>query len=181
MTFDDVCDLRVSLAELLGAEVGVEDGSFHLSCCASPWCASVRLLSRLHPTAIPSWSPRLRGALIRTSSALTLRPDDPRWPAFVAWAKDRRLLTSRLLGFRAGAGVSLVWAEGTEWEAQVTLPMGQALGHLIAERNWRDVDFPDFFAERGGVYGINLAERLAMLDPGSPAPWQAFFDSPDRS
>ena len=112
-----------------------------------------------------------------SDAALTIRPDDPRWPAFVAWAKDRRLLTSRLLGFRAGAGVSLVWAEGTAWEAQVTLPMGQALGHLIAERNWRDVDFPEFFAERGGVYGINLAERLAMLDPGSPAPWQAFFDA----
>ena len=92
-----------------------------------------------------------------SDAALTLRPDDPRWPAFLAWAKDRRLLTSRLLGFRADAGLSLVWAKGTEWEAQVTLPMGQALGHLIAERNWRDVDFPEFFAERGGVYGINLA------------------------
>lgn len=116
-------------------------------------------------------------AELRNSSDLTIRPDDPRWPAFLVWAEDRRLLTSRLLGFRAGAGVSLVWAEGTEWEAQVTLPMGQALGHLIAERNWRDVDFSEFFAERGGVYGINLAERLAMLDPGSPAPWRAFFDS----
>ena len=123
-------------------------------------------------------SVRARGcAELRARSDLTIRPDDPRWPAFVAWAKDRRLFTSRLLGFRADAGVSLVWAEGTEWEARVTLPMGQALGHLIAERNWRDVDFPEFFAERGGVYGINLAERLAMLDPGSPAPWQAFFDS----
>ncbi len=112
-----------------------------------------------------------------SDAALTIRPDDPRWPTFLAWANDRQLFTSRLLGFRAGAGVSLVWAEGTEWEAQVTLPMGQTLGHLIAERNWRDVDFPEFFAERGGVYGINLAERLAMLDPSSPAPWQAFFDS----
>lgn len=121
---------------------------------------------------------RARGCASSDSdAALTIRPDDPRWPAFVAWAEDRRLLTWRLLGFRADAGVSLVWAEGTEWEAQVTLPMGQALGHLIAERNWRDVDFPEFFAERGGVYGINLAERLAMLDPSSPAPWQAFFDS----
>ena len=128
--------------------------------------------------ATDSDSVRARGCASSDSdAALTLRPDDPRWPAFLAWAGDRRLLTSRLLGFRAGAGGSVVWAEGTEWEAQVTLPMGQALGHLIAERNWRDVDFPEFFAERGGVYGINLAERLAMLDPGSPAPWQAFFDS----
>ncbi len=123
-------------------------------------------------------SVRARGcAEPRANSDLAIRPDDPRWPAFVAWAEDRRLFTSRLLGFHAGAGISLVWAEGTEWEAQVTLPMGQALGHLIAERNWRDVDFPKFFAGRGGVYGINLAERLAMLDPSSPAPWQAFFDS----
>ena len=128
--------------------------------------------------ATDSGSVRARSCASSDSdAALTLRPDDPRWPAFLAWAKDRRLLTSRLLGFRAGAGVSVVWAEGTEWEAQVTLPMGQALGHLIAERNWRDVDFPEFFAERGGVYGINLAERLAMLDSGSPAPWQTFFDS----
>ena len=162
------------MAERLGPKSGPEMVRPCVLLCFALVCVCAAFVQ----AATDSDSARARSCASSDSdAALTLRPDDPRWPAFLAWAKDRRLLTSRLLGFRAGAGVSVVWAEGTEWEAQVTLPMGQALGHLIAERNWRDVDFPEFFAERGGVYGINLAERLAMLDPGSPAPWQAFFDS----
>lgn len=135
-----------------------------------------------------AWEHRCAG--LRTSynpdadlatDAFTLRPDDPRWSAFLAWAKAQHLFTSRLLGFSAGGQdrptLIVRWAMGTVWEAQVTMPFGQALGHLIAERNWRDVDFPEFFAERGGVYGVNLAERLAMLDANTPAPWQVFFDA----
>ena len=115
------------------------------------------------------------------SDAFTLRPDDPRWSAFLAWAKEQHLFTSRLVGLstggRARPALIVRWATGTVWETQVTMPWGQALAHLIAERNWRDVDFPEFFAERGGVYGVNLAERLAMLDANTPAPWQVFFDA----
>ena len=166
------------MAECLGPKSGPKSGLKMVRSSVLLCLALVCVCAAFVQAAPDSDSAWTRGCASSDSdAALTLRPDDPRWPAFVAWAKDRGLFTSRLLGFRAGTGVSLVWAAGTEWEAQVTLPMGQALGHLIAERNWRDVDFPEFFAERGGVYGINLAERLAMLDPGSPVPWQAFFDS----
>lgn len=162
------------MAECLGPKSGPKMVRSSVLLCLALVCVCAAFVQAA-PDSDSAWT---RGCASSDSdAALTLRPDDPRWPAFVAWAKDRGLFTSRLLGFRAGTGVSLVWAAGTEWEAQVTLPMGQALGHLIAERNWRDVDFPEFFAERGGVYGINLPERLAMLDPGSSAPWQAFFDS----
>jgi cytochrome c oxidase cbb3-type subunit 2 len=67
------------------------------------------------------------------------------------------------------------WAPGTLWEQEVIIPFGQALAHLLAEREWRDLDFPQFFTSRGGMYGINLAERLWLLDPHSLAPWRQFF------
>lgn len=108
-----------------------------------------------------------------STERFTLRPDDPRWPAFLAWAKDQGLFTSRLLAWTA-SGLSVRWATGTQWETQVTLPVGHALAHLIAERRWQDGDFSGFFASRGGVYAVNLAERLA-LEADPPAAWRVFF------
>jgi mono/diheme cytochrome c family protein len=133
-----------------------------------------------------------RCANIRTSynpdadlqtDALTLTPDNPCWPAFLAWVKEQQLFTSTLVGFTAGessdsgAGIIVRWAANTAWETTVIMPWGQALAHIIAERNWRDVDFPEFFAERGGLYNIDLAERLAMLDAQTHAPWQLFLET----
>ena len=121
--------------------------------------------SELHP-----WPQRC--ANIRTSynpdadlqtDALTLTPADPRWPAFLAWVKEQQLFTSTLVGVTlgesadSGAGIVVRWAAETAWEKAVRMPWGQALAHIIAERNWRDVDFPEFFAERGGLYDIDLA------------------------
>ncbi len=111
-----------------------------------------------------------------STESFTLRPDDPRWPAFLAWARERRLFTFTLVGFTA-SGLSVHWATGTQWETQVTLPVGQALAHLIAEWRWQDTDFPEFFAPRGGMYGVNLAERLALLDTDTLAAWRIFFDT----
>lgn len=142
------------------------------------------------PLELQPWPQRC--ANIRTSynpdadlrtDALTLTPADPRWPAFLTWVKEQQLFTSRLIGFTpaespdSGAGIVVRWAAETAWEKAVRIPFGQALAHIIAERNWRDVDFPEFFAERGGLYDIDLAERLAMLDPHTSAPWQLFFET----
>lgn len=140
-----------------------------------------------------SGSPWLqRCANIRTSynpdtdlqmQSLTLTPADPRWPLFLAWVTEQQLFVSRLVGLSQrkssdfGAGVMVRWAENTAWDTTVSMSWGQALAHIIAERNWRDVDFPEFFTERGGLYNIDLAERLAMLDAKTLAPWQLFFET----
>ena len=36
--------------------------------------------------------------------------------------------------------------------------------------------FPDFFERYGGVYGVNIKDRLAEIGPRSKAPWAAFLD-----
>ncbi|MBI3800186.1 MAG: c-type cytochrome [Deltaproteobacteria bacterium] len=117
------------------------------------------------------------------SDLLTLETNDPRWPAFLAWVQAQQLATSTLIGLRtspstdAGKGIVFRWAPGTPWEQEVVIPFGQALAHLLVEREWRDLDFPQFFTSRGGMYGINLAERLFLLDPHSLTPWQQFFQA----
>ena len=42
-------------------------------------------------------------------------------------------------------GIIFRWAADTVWQKEVVLPFGQALGHMIAERRWRDSDFPRVF------------------------------------
>ncbi len=117
------------------------------------------------------------------SDALTLEANDPRWPAFLSWVQAQQIATFSLVGLRtnsakqAARGMVFRWASGTPWERVVISPFGQALAHLLAERDWRDLDFASFFATRGGVYGINIAERLSLLDAHSLAPWQQFFQT----
>jgi cytochrome c oxidase cbb3-type subunit 2 len=135
-----------------------------------------------------SWQQRCAG--IRTSynpqtdlrsDLFTLEATDPRWPALLSWVQDQHIVTFTLVGFStsaaadAGTGMAFRWAPETPWEHEVVIPFGQALAHLLIERDWRDLDFPYFFAARGGMYGINLAERLSLLDSHSLAPWQQFF------
>jgi len=138
----------------------------------------------------PGWQQRCAG--IRTSynpqtdlrsDRLTLEPTDPRWPAFLSWIQAQQIATSMIIGRRtssspdAGEGIAFRWASGTPWEQEVVLPFGQTLAHLLAEREWRDLDFPQFFTSHGGIYGINLAERLFLLDPHSLVPWRQFFEA----
>ena len=111
------------------------------------------------------------------SDAFTLRPDDPRWSAFLAWVKAKELYTFQIIGLSQPPGIIFRWATDTVWQKDVVLPFGQALGHMIAERRWRDVDFPEFFASRGGIFGVDLAERLAAMDAVTLRPWQEFFHS----
>ncbi len=117
------------------------------------------------------------------SDAFTLTPDDPRWSAFLAWAKAKKLYTFQIIGLSQGpgedapSGLLFRWAKDTLWQKDVVLPFGQALGHLIAERRWRDADFPEFFSSRGGIFGVDLAERLSGMDTQTLGPWQDFFQS----
>jgi cytochrome c oxidase cbb3-type subunit 2 len=135
-----------------------------------------------------SWQQRCAG--VRSSynpqtdlrnDTLSLDPTNSRWPAFLAWVQKQRITTFTIVGLSSQEsstterGVVFRWASGTSWEREVIVPFGQALAHLLAERNWRDEDFQQFFSSRGGIYGINIAERLALLDPHSLAPWQQFF------
>jgi mono/diheme cytochrome c family protein len=135
-----------------------------------------------------SWQQRCAGA--RSSynpqtdlraDAFTLTPENPRWPAFLAWVQKQQIATFTIVGFSpqestaTAGGVVFRWASGTPWERAIVVPFGQALAHLLAERNWRDVDFWQSFSSRGGIYGINIAERLALIDPHSLVPWQQFF------
>ena len=141
-------------------------------CMAVLLLLCLALVSRVRAETGPAPPPPCAGL---STERFTLRPDDPRWPAFLVWAKEQRLFTSRLVAWTA-SGLSVRWATGTQWETQVTLPVGHALAHLIAERQWQDTDFPGFFAPRGGVYAVNVAERLA-LEADPTAAWQAFFDT----
>ena len=115
------------------------------------------------------------------SDAFTLAPDDPRWSAFLAWAKAKKLYTFQIIGLSqkkdAPPGILFRWAKDTLWQKDVVLPFGQALGHMIAERRWRDADFPEFFSSRGGIFGVDLAERLSGMDTQTLDPWQEFFQS----
>ncbi len=117
------------------------------------------------------------------SDAFTLTPDDPRWSAFLEWAKAKKLYTFQIVGLSQGpgegapSGILFRWAKDTLWQKDVVLPFGQALGHIIAERRWRDADFPEFFSSRGGLFGVDLAERLSGMDAQTLGPWQEFFHS----
>ena len=115
------------------------------------------------------------------SDAFTLTPDDPRWSAFLVWAKAKKLYTFQIVGLSQKKGeppgIIFRWATDTVWQKDVVLPFGQALGHMIAERRWRDADFPEFFAARGGIFNVDLAERLAAMDARTLGPWQEFFHS----
>ena len=118
------------------------------------------------------------------SDAFTLTPDDPRWSAFLEWAKAKKLYTFQIIGLsqpqtrgEGPPGIIFRWAKDTAWQNDIVLPFGQSLGHMIAERRWRDADFPEFFSSRGGIFGVDLAERLSAMDARTLGPWQEFFHS----
>lgn len=162
-----VCFVIVCLVSPLFAQVAAEQDSVW-----AQRCAGVR--TSYNPDADLS------------TDTFTLTPEDVRWGPFLNWVHEQGLFTFSLVDFQTGeasqtepadSGIVFRWAEGTVWQKDVVVPFGQAVAHLIAERDWRDIDFPEFFAAHGGVYDINLAERLALIDPKSLAPWQLFFET----
>ena len=164
------------LASLLFAVVGCRGRSnrAHLgpgAWSAAQWqarCAGVR--TSFNPTAELS------------DAELTIVPGDPRWLDFVYWAIDNKVAEHQVEAYGGTGwdgpkgGVIFHWAPGSHWERDTLASFGFSIGHTVGEHRWLDTMFPDFFERYGGVYGINVKDRLAQIDPTSPAPWIAFLD-----
>src|SRR6185369_11547393 len=73
-------------------------------------------------------------------------------------------------------GIIFHWAPGSRWETHTLAGFGATIGHVTGEHRWMDTNFPDFFEKYGGVYGDNIKDRLAAIDPASPRPWVEFLD-----
>ncbi len=135
------------------------------------------------------WAEKTRG--IRTSynpdhdlstTQLTLTPGDPRWLDFVFWCFNNKLAEHQVEAYGGTewdgptGGVIFHWAPGSRWETHTLASFGFTIGHTIGEHKWMDTQFPDFFEKYGGVYGVNVKDRIAEIDPGSPAVWAAFLE-----
>jgi cytochrome c oxidase cbb3-type subunit 2 len=135
------------------------------------------------------WQDRCRG--VRTSfnrdgdlsdANLTLVPGDPRWLDFVYWAIDNKVAEHQVEAYGGTGwdgpkgGVIFHWAPGSHWERDTLASFGFTVGHTRGEHRWLDTMFPDFFERYGGVHGVNVKDRLAEIDPASPAPWVAFLE-----
>jgi cytochrome c oxidase cbb3-type subunit 2 len=116
-----------------------------------------------------------------SDSALTLTPGDARWVDFVYWAINNKVAEHQVESYGGTGwdgpkgGVIFHWAPGSHWERDTLASFGFTLGHTVGEHRWLDTMFPDFFERYGGVYGINVKDRLVEIDPTSPAPWIAFL------
>lgn len=135
------------------------------------------------------WAKRTQG--IRTSynpdhdlnaETLTLVPGDERWLDFVFWCFNNKLAEHQVEAYGGTewdgpkGGIIFHWAPGSRWETHTLASFGFTIGHVIGEHKWKDTQFPDFFEKYGGVYGINIKDRLAMIDSSSPTPWVEFLD-----
>lgn len=135
------------------------------------------------------WARRSKG--IRTSynpdsdlntETLTLVPGDERWLDFVFWCFNNKLAEHQVEAYGGTewdgptGGVIFHWAPGSRWETHTLASFGFTIGHTIGEHKWMDTQFPEFFEKYGGVYGINVKDRLAEIDSASPAPWVDFLE-----
>ncbi len=124
-----------------------------------------------------------------TDENLTLVPGDPRWLDFVYWSIDNKLAEHQVESYGGTGwkgptgGVIFHWAPGSHWERDTLASFGFAIGHTVGEHRWTDTMFPDFFQRYGGVYGVNVKDRLAEIDPNSPKAWIDFlaFTGGDKS
>ena len=135
------------------------------------------------------WASRTKG--LRTSynpdhdlstTQLTLTPGDPRWLDFVFWCFNNKLAEHQVEAYGGTewkgptGGVIFHWAPGSRWETHSLASFGFTIGHTIGEHKWLDTQFPDFFEQYGGVYGINVKDRLAEIDSTSATPWVKFLE-----
>ena len=135
------------------------------------------------------WVDRTKG--LRTSynpdhdlntETLTLVPGDERWLDFVFWCFNNKLAEHQVEAYGGTewdgpkGGVIFHWAPGSRWETHTLASFGFTIGHIIGEHKWKDTQFPDFFEKYGGVYGINVKDRLTEIDSASAAPWVDFLD-----
>ncbi len=135
------------------------------------------------------WAKRTKG--LRTSynpdhdlnaDTLTLVPGDERWLDFVYWCYNNKVIEHQVEAYGGTewegpkGGVLFHWAPGSRWETHTLASFGFTVGHVIGEHRWMDTMFPDFFEKYGGVYGVNVKDRLAEIDPASPVPWVEFLE-----
>jgi mono/diheme cytochrome c family protein len=135
------------------------------------------------------WAARSKG--VRTSynpdrdlstTELTLVPGDPRWLDFVFWCFNNKLAEHQVEAYGGTewngptGGVIFHWAPGSRWETHTLASFGFTIGHTIGEHKWKDTEFPEFFERYGGVYGVNVKDRLFEIDSTSPKPWVEFLE-----
>ena len=117
-----------------------------------------------------------------TDETLTLVPGDPRWVDFVYWSFNNKAAEHQVEAYGGTGwdgprgGVIFHWAPGSHWERHTLASFGFTVGHVVGEHRWTDTMFPDFFEKYGGVYGVNVKDRLAEIDPTSPKPWVEFLE-----
>lgn len=144
-------------------------------------CAPWRSLTGVADSNGRQWEARCGESGLSTSE-LTISPEDPLWLDFLHWVWANGILEHRLEGFserdptNPDGGLVLRWAPGSRWEKKTVVSFGFAIGHFAGEYGWRDTHFPQFFDRYGGTYGINIKDRLTLIDPESSEPWEAFLD-----
>jgi cytochrome c oxidase cbb3-type subunit 2 len=134
------------------------------------------------------WHSRCRG--VRTSydpdhdlreDELTLVPSDPRWLDFVFWTLSSKVNEHQVEAYGGTnwngpkGGIIFHWAPGSRWERDTLHSVGFFIGHVVGEHRWTDTMFPDFFEKYGGVYGVNVKDRLAEIEPRSMRAWVDFL------
>lgn len=113
---------------------------------------------------------------------LTLVPGDERWLDFVYWCLNNKIAEHQVEAYGGTewqgptGGVIFHWAPGSRWETHTLASFGFTIGHVIGEHRWQDTQFPEFFEKYGGVYGVNVKDRLTEIDPNSPTPWVEFLE-----
>ncbi|MCH9651000.1 MAG: cytochrome c [Deltaproteobacteria bacterium] len=113
---------------------------------------------------------------------LSIVPGDQRWLDFVFWTLNNKIAEHQVEQYGGtgwdgpAGGVIFYWAPGSHWERNTLASFGFTIGHVIGEHRWTDTMFPDFFERFGGVYGINVKDRLVEIDPSSPVPWVEFLE-----
>src|SRR5208283_1390432 len=135
------------------------------------------------------WAARSKG--VRTSynpdhdlstTELTIVPGDERWLDFVFWCFNNKLAEHQVEAYGGTewdgpkGGVIFHWAPGSRWETHTLASFGFTIGHTIGEHKWKDTQFPGFFEKYGGVYGVNVKDRLVEIDSTSAAPWVDFLE-----
>ncbi|MCP3916013.1 MAG: c-type cytochrome [bacterium] len=116
-----------------------------------------------------------------SDTELTLVPGDERWVDFVYWTLNNKIAEHQVEEYGGTewdgptGGVVFHWAPGSHWERDTLASFGFTIGHTIGEHRWMDTMFPDFFEKYGGVYGINVKDRITEIDPDSPTVWVEFL------
>lgn len=116
------------------------------------------------------------------TESLTLVPGDERWLDFVGWCFNNKVAEHQVEAYGGTewsgpvGGVIFHWAPGSRWETHTLASFGFTIGHIIGEHKWMDTQFPDFFEKYGGVYGVNVKDRLAEIDITSPNVWVDFLE-----